>query len=124
MDEFCSKEGAVVPPSFREQSSPGLTAGTNQIKIKTEASPAAGESEEPLVHLKLKWRYMVRLIQWHLTEELLVPSVLIEWLSNQLQVLPFESSIDIKVYVSVPIHLLKLLIYLSPLFRREIRLMS
>ncbi|AQL03592.1 RNA polymerase II transcription mediators [Zea mays] len=28
---------------------------------------------------------MVRLIQWHLTEELLVPSVLIEWLSNQLQ---------------------------------------
>jgi hypothetical protein len=29
----------------------------------------------------------VLLIQWHLTEELLVPSVLIEWLSNQLQVL-------------------------------------
>ncbi|KAG0553240.1 hypothetical protein BDA96_01G577100 [Sorghum bicolor] len=83
LDEFCSKEGAVVPPSFREQSSPGLTAGTNQIKIKTEASPAAGDSEEPLVHFK--WRYMVRLIQWHLTEELLVPSVLIEWLSNQLQ---------------------------------------
>jgi len=121
LDEFCSKESAVVPPSFREQSSPGLTAGTNQIKIKTEASPAAGDSEEPLVHFK--WRYMVRLIQWHLTEELLVPSVLIEWLSNQLQVLLFESSIDFRVYVSVPIHLLKLLIYLSPLFRREIRLM-
>uniref|UniRef100_K4A4N6 Mediator complex subunit Med12 domain-containing protein n=1 Tax=Setaria italica TaxID=4555 RepID=K4A4N6_SETIT len=83
LDEFCSKEGTVVPPSFREQSSPGLNAGTNQIKVKTEASPAGGDGEEPLVHFK--WRYMVRLIQWHLTEELLVPSVLIEWLSNQLQ---------------------------------------
>ncbi|XP_039825153.1 mediator of RNA polymerase II transcription subunit 12-like isoform X3 [Panicum virgatum] len=82
LDELCSKEGAVVPPSFREQSSPGLS-GTNQIKMKTEASPAGGDGEEPLVHYK--WRYMVRLIQWHLTEELLVPSVLIEWLSNQLQ---------------------------------------
>jgi hypothetical protein len=85
LDEFCSKEGAFVHPSFREQSSPGPTAGTNQIKMKTEASPAAGDIEEPLVHFK--WWYMVRLIQWHLTEELLVPSVLIEWLSNQLQVL-------------------------------------
>jgi len=83
LDELCSKEGAVVPPSFREQSSPGLS-GTNQTKMKTEASPAGGDGEEPLVHYK--WRYMVRLIQWHLTEELLVPSVLIEWLSNQLQV--------------------------------------
>ncbi|RLN16161.1 mediator of RNA polymerase II transcription subunit 12 [Panicum miliaceum] len=82
LDELCSKEGTVVPPSFREQSSPGLS-GTNQIKVKTEASPAGGDGEEPLVHYK--WRYMVRLIQWHLTEELLVPSVLIEWLSNQLQ---------------------------------------
>jgi hypothetical protein len=84
LDEVCSKEGAIVPPSFKEQSSPGLAAGTNQIKMKTESSPA-GDSEEPLVHFK--WRYMVRLIQWHLTEELLVPSVLIEWLSNQLQVI-------------------------------------
>uniref|UniRef100_A0A804Q3V2 Uncharacterized protein n=1 Tax=Zea mays TaxID=4577 RepID=A0A804Q3V2_MAIZE len=40
LDEFCSKEGAFVHPSFREQSSPGPTAGTNQIKMKTEASPA------------------------------------------------------------------------------------
>ena len=76
LDEFCSKEGAFVHPYFREQSSPGPTAGTNQIKMKTEASPAAGEFEEHLVHFK--WRYMVRLIQWDLTEELLVPSVLIE----------------------------------------------
>uniref|UniRef100_A0A804R350 Mediator complex subunit Med12 domain-containing protein n=1 Tax=Zea mays TaxID=4577 RepID=A0A804R350_MAIZE len=83
LDEFCSKEGAFVHPSFREQSSPGPTVGTNQIKMKTEASLAAGDIEEPLVHFK--WWYMVRLIQWHLTEELLVPSVLIEWLSNQLQ---------------------------------------
>ncbi|CAM0148939.1 unnamed protein product [Urochloa decumbens] len=81
LDEFCTKEGNVVP--FRDQSSPGLTAVTNQIKMKTEASPGFGDGEEPLVHFK--WRYMVRLIQWHLTEELLVPSVLIEWLSNQLQ---------------------------------------
>jgi hypothetical protein len=79
LDEFCSKEGTAVPTSFREQSSPG-----HQIKMKAEASPAIGDAEEPLVHFK--WRYMVRLVEWHLTEELLVPSVLIEWLFNQLQV--------------------------------------
>ncbi|TVU48682.1 hypothetical protein EJB05_08327 [Eragrostis curvula] len=83
LEEFCLKEGNAVPPSFREQPSPGLTAGANQIKLKAEASPASGDAEEPLVHFK--WRYMVRLVQWHLTEELLVPSVLIEWLFNQLQ---------------------------------------
>ncbi|KAL6847579.1 hypothetical protein ACP4OV_022605 [Aristida adscensionis] len=83
LDEHGSKEGTVVPPSFREHSSPGLAAGANQVKVKNEASPAAGDTEEPLV--LFKWRYMVRLIQWHLAEELLVPSVLIEWLFNQLQ---------------------------------------
>ncbi|KAL6589657.1 hypothetical protein ACP70R_050271 [Stipagrostis hirtigluma subsp. patula] len=83
LDEFCLKEGTVVPPSFREHSSPGLTAAANQIKMKNEASPAAGDTEEPLV--QFKWRYMVRLIQWHLAEELLIPSVLIEWLFNQMQ---------------------------------------
>ncbi|ONM08693.1 RNA polymerase II transcription mediators [Zea mays] len=56
LDEFCSKEGAFVHPSFREQSSPGPTAGTNQIKMKTEASPAARDIEEHLVHFK--WWYM------------------------------------------------------------------
>uniref|UniRef100_A0A0D9X294 Mediator complex subunit Med12 domain-containing protein n=1 Tax=Leersia perrieri TaxID=77586 RepID=A0A0D9X294_9ORYZ len=80
LDEFCLKE---VPPSFREQSSPGLIAGATQVKMKSEAPPAIGDTEEPSV--QFKWWYMVRLIQWHLTEELLVPSVLIEWLFNQLQ---------------------------------------
>ncbi|KAF0906429.1 hypothetical protein E2562_011427, partial [Oryza meyeriana var. granulata] len=80
LDEFCLKE---VPPSFREQSSPGLIAGATQVKMKSEAAPAVGDTDEPLVHFK--WWYMVRLIEWHLAEELLVPSVLIEWLFNQLQ---------------------------------------
>jgi hypothetical protein len=80
LDEFCLKE---VPPSFREQSSPGLIAGVTQVKMKSEAPPAVGDIDEPLVHFK--WWYMVRLIQWHLAEELLVPSVLIEWLFNQFQ---------------------------------------
>uniref|UniRef100_J3MNL0 Mediator complex subunit Med12 domain-containing protein n=1 Tax=Oryza brachyantha TaxID=4533 RepID=J3MNL0_ORYBR len=80
LDEFCLKE---VPPSFREQSSPALISGATQVKMKSEATPAVGDTDEPLVHFK--WWYMVRLIQWHLTEELLVPSVLIEWLLNQFQ---------------------------------------
>ncbi|KAG8073072.1 hypothetical protein GUJ93_ZPchr0006g41878 [Zizania palustris] len=78
LDEFCLKE---APPSFREQSSPGLIAGATQVKMKNEAPLAVGDTEEPSIHLK--WWYMVRLIQWHLTEELLVPSLLIEWLFNQ-----------------------------------------
>ncbi|KAG8095752.1 hypothetical protein GUJ93_ZPchr0013g35569 [Zizania palustris] len=80
LDEFCLKE---LSPSFREQSSPGLIAGATQVKLKSEASPAVGDTEEPMIHFK--WWYMVRLIQWHLTEELLVPSLLIEWLFNQFQ---------------------------------------
>lgn len=101
LDEFCLKEGTAGPPSFREQPSPGLAVGANQIKIKAEASPASGDAEEPLVHFK--WRYMVRLVQWHLTEELLAPSVLIEWLFNQLQVLC--ATHDTLVSVSVPIYI-------------------
>ncbi|XP_047089188.1 LOW QUALITY PROTEIN: mediator of RNA polymerase II transcription subunit 12-like [Lolium rigidum] len=80
LDEFCSKE---VPPSFKEQPSPGLISGATLVKMKTEASSVGGDTEEPVVHFK--WWYMVRLVQWHLTEELLVPSVLIEWLCYQLQ---------------------------------------
>lgn len=80
LDEFCLKE---VPPSLKEQSSPGLISGATQVKIKNEAPSAGGDNEEPLVHFK--WWYMVRLVQWHLTEELLVPSVLTEWLYCQLQ---------------------------------------
>ena len=81
LDEFNLKE---AHPSFKEQPSAGLISGATQVKLKHEA-PSGGDTEEPLVHFK--WWYMVRLVQWHLTEELLVPSVLIEWLCYQLQVI-------------------------------------
>lgn len=80
LEEFSLKE---AHPSFKEQPSAGLISGATQVKLKNEAPSAGGDTEEPLVHFK--WWYMVRLVQWHLTEELLVPSVLIEWLCYQLQ---------------------------------------
>uniref|UniRef100_A0ACD5WFF2 Uncharacterized protein n=1 Tax=Avena sativa TaxID=4498 RepID=A0ACD5WFF2_AVESA len=80
LDEFCLKE---TPLSFKEQPSPGLISGATQVKMKIEASSVGGDTEEPVLHFK--WWYMVRLVQWHLTEELLIPSVLIEWLCCQLQ---------------------------------------
>ncbi|KAJ0818282.1 hypothetical protein HanLR1_Chr00c0367g0745031 [Helianthus annuus] len=41
------------------------------------------DPEEPSLHFK--WWYVVRIIQWHYAEGLLLPSLIIDWLLNQLQ---------------------------------------
>ncbi|XP_040384046.1 mediator of RNA polymerase II transcription subunit 12-like isoform X2 [Oryza brachyantha] len=83
LDELCSKNGFSAPPSSQEQSLPYLIAGDNLTKLKTGVSPAGADFQEPSLYFK--WSYMVRIIQWHLMEQLLVPSLLIEWVFNQLQ---------------------------------------
>uniref|UniRef100_A0A0E0BDG8 Mediator complex subunit Med12 domain-containing protein n=1 Tax=Oryza glumipatula TaxID=40148 RepID=A0A0E0BDG8_9ORYZ len=83
LDELCSKNGFFGLPSSQEQSLPCLVAGDSPIKLKTGASPASADVEEPSLHFK--WSYMIRIVQCHLMEQLLVPSLLIEWVFNQLQ---------------------------------------
>lgn len=43
------------------------------------------DAEEPSLHFK--WWYMLRLVQWHLAEGLLLPSPIIELVYNQIQVI-------------------------------------
>uniref|UniRef100_A0A0D9XM71 Mediator complex subunit Med12 domain-containing protein n=1 Tax=Leersia perrieri TaxID=77586 RepID=A0A0D9XM71_9ORYZ len=83
LDELCSKNGGFAPPSSQEQPLPCLIAGDSPTKLKTGASPAGTDVEEPSLHFKCS--YMTRIVQWHLMEQLLVPSSLIEWVFDQLQ---------------------------------------
>lgn len=82
LEEFSSKDGATL--SSRDQPSPGLNSGHSSSKLKTESSPSISDTEEP--SFNFKWWYMVRLVQWHLAEGLLLPSILIDRILNQLQV--------------------------------------
>jgi hypothetical protein len=82
LEEFSSKDGAAL--SGRDQPSPGLNSGHGSAKLKTESSMSISDNEEP--SFNFKWWYMVRLVQWHLAEGLLLPSILIDRILNQLQV--------------------------------------
>jgi hypothetical protein len=82
LEEFSSKDG--VTSSSRDQPSPGINSGHGSSKLKTESSPSISDTEEP--SFNFKWWYMVRLVQWHLAEGLLLPSILIDRILNQLQV--------------------------------------
>ncbi|KAJ1693751.1 hypothetical protein LUZ63_010449 [Rhynchospora breviuscula] len=81
LEEFSSKDGAAL--SSRDQPSPGLNSVHSSSKLKTESSPSISDTEEP--SFNFKWWYMVRLVQWHLAEGLLLPSILIDRILNQLQ---------------------------------------
>ncbi|XP_072962299.1 mediator of RNA polymerase II transcription subunit 12 [Typha angustifolia] len=83
LDESFLKDGYVAPSSSRDQSSPSLVTGPAHSKHRTESSPAIADTEEPSFHFK--WWYMVRLLRWHFAEGLLLPSLVIEWVLNQLQ---------------------------------------
>ncbi|ONK55508.1 uncharacterized protein A4U43_UnF2100 [Asparagus officinalis] len=50
---------------------------------RPDSASAIYDVEEP--SLQFKWWYMVRLLNWHYAEGLLLPSVIIEWVLNQLQ---------------------------------------
>jgi hypothetical protein len=60
-------------------------AGTLLHKSDPLLSVSGGE--EPSIHFR--WRYIVRLLQWHHAEGLILPSLVIDWVLNQLQVFTF-----------------------------------
>ncbi|PIA49387.1 hypothetical protein AQUCO_01300301v1 [Aquilegia coerulea] len=81
LDEFFSKDGSMSTPQARNQSSQMLLVGC--IQQKGDSSPAFFDGDEPSFHFK--WWYMVRILQWHHAEGLLIPSQIIEWVLNQMQ---------------------------------------
>lgn len=49
-------------------------------------SPASASLYGEETSLHFKWWYMVRLLQWHLAEGLLLPNLIVDWVLRLLQV--------------------------------------
>ncbi|MCH89140.1 mediator of RNA polymerase II transcription subunit, partial [Trifolium medium] len=56
---------------------------TASLKHRTNQLLPVSDGEEPSLHFR--WWYVVRLLQWHHAEGLLLPSVVIDWVLHQLQ---------------------------------------
>lgn len=83
VDDFFSKDGAFAAIPSRDQSSPNMLAGV--LQHGSDSISSTLDVDEP--SLQFKWSYMVRLLQWHFAEGLLVSSLVVEWVLNLLQVI-------------------------------------
>ncbi|KAL4567076.1 hypothetical protein LXL04_022648 [Taraxacum kok-saghyz] len=85
LDEFVSKNNNPHSTLHTKDRSPqfGYGVGGVQHQHKNDVLAAVVDGEEPSVHFK--WWYVVRIIQWHHAEGLLLPSLIIDWVLNQLQ---------------------------------------
>ncbi|KZV57645.1 mediator of RNA polymerase II transcription subunit 12-like [Dorcoceras hygrometricum] len=77
LDEFVTRNNSHSSLNFRDRSSQMVYAGSAQ------QISSVMDGEEPSLYTK--WWYVVRIIHWHHTEGLLVPSLIIDWVLNQLQ---------------------------------------
>jgi hypothetical protein len=82
LDEFVSRNSSQSIVNIRDRSSQMVYAGSMQHR--GDGTSTAGDVEEPSLHFK--WWYVVRILQWHHAEGLIVPSLIIDWVFNQLQV--------------------------------------
>lgn len=84
LDEFISRNSSHSTQHSRDRSPQVLYTGS----VLQRSDPAAVvDGEEPSLHFK--WWYVVRLVQWHHAEGLLLPSHIIDWVLNQLKVFSF-----------------------------------
>ncbi|RZC73655.1 hypothetical protein C5167_049135 [Papaver somniferum] len=84
LDEIGTKNISFSSAQRRDQSSPNtLFSGSVQNKGGDSASTALPDGEAPPIHFK--WWYMVRILQSHNAERLLIPSHIIDWVLLQLQ---------------------------------------
>ncbi|KAL8500001.1 hypothetical protein ACS0TY_019843 [Phlomoides rotata] len=79
MDEFITRNNTHSALYARDRSSQMVFAGSVQQKGDSYLSVG----EEPSLYTK--WWYVVRIIHWHHAEGLVVPSLIIDWVLNQLQ---------------------------------------
>lgn len=81
LDEFLSRNNSHSTPHSRDRSPQVSYAGS--LQHRSDLASAVPDGEEPSLHLK--WWYVARLLQWHHAEGLLLPSLIIDWVLNQLQ---------------------------------------
>ncbi|CAK9134408.1 unnamed protein product [Ilex paraguariensis] len=81
LDEFISRNNSHSNVHIRDRSPQLAYVGSTQNK--SDPAAALVDGEEPSLHFK--WWYVVRILQWHHAEGLVLPSVLIDWVLNQLQ---------------------------------------
>ncbi|XP_044503987.1 mediator of RNA polymerase II transcription subunit 12-like isoform X2 [Mangifera indica] len=80
LDEFISRNNSHSNQHSRDRSPQVLYSGS----VLQRSDPAAVmDGEEPSLHFK--WWYVVRLVQWHHAEGLLLPSHIIDWVLGQLK---------------------------------------
>ena len=83
LDEFFSRNNSHSTQHGRDRLPQMLYAGS--LQHRSDPTSAILDGEEPTLHFK--WWYVVRLLQWHHAEGLVLPSLIIDWVLNQLQVL-------------------------------------
>ncbi|XP_020225766.1 mediator of RNA polymerase II transcription subunit 12 [Cajanus cajan] len=81
LDEYLSKNASHSASHGRERS-PQMPY-TGSLQNKSEPLLSVSDGERPSLHFR--WWYIVRLLQWHHAEGLLHPSLVIDWVFNQLQ---------------------------------------
>ncbi|KAK7274439.1 hypothetical protein RIF29_15527 [Crotalaria pallida] len=85
LDEFLSKNISHSTPHSAPHSrerSPQIPY-TGSMQHKSDPLLSVSDGEEPSLHFR--WWYIVRLLQWHHAEGLLLPSLVIDWVLIQLQ---------------------------------------
>ncbi|XP_022733771.1 mediator of RNA polymerase II transcription subunit 12-like isoform X2 [Durio zibethinus] len=81
LDEFFSRNNSHSTQHSRDQLPQMLYAGS--LQHRSDPASTILDGEEPSLHFK--WWYVVRLLQWHYAEGLVLPSLIIDWVLNQLQ---------------------------------------
>ncbi|CAN6568128.1 unnamed protein product [Malus baccata var. baccata] len=81
LDELFSRNSSHSTSLNRDRSPQILYAGS--LPQRGDPASAVLDGEEPSIHFK--WWYVVRLLQWHHAEGLLLPTLIIEWVLSQLQ---------------------------------------
>ncbi|GLU00683.1 hypothetical protein SLE2022_180310 [Rubroshorea leprosula] len=81
LDEFYKRNHSHSNQHHRDRPQQTLYAGSLQRRSNPASTVLDGE--EPSLYFK--WWYVVRLLQWHNAEGLLLPSLVIDWVLTQLQ---------------------------------------
>ncbi|KAK6162336.1 hypothetical protein DH2020_002177 [Rehmannia glutinosa] len=81
LDEFITRNNSNPTLHTRDRSPQMVFAGS--VQRKGDSYSAVIDGEEPSLYSK--WWYVVRIIHWHQAEGLVVPSLIIDWVLNQLQ---------------------------------------
>ncbi|EXC06808.1 Putative mediator of RNA polymerase II transcription subunit 12 [Morus notabilis] len=81
LDEFFAKNHSHSTSHSRDRSTQFLYAGS--VHQRSDPVSAGLDIEDSSLHFK--WWYMMRLLQWHYADGLILPSLIIDWVLRQLQ---------------------------------------